>query len=866
MGIVLTRGRRIALAVIIALLINGGPAFAGQTATNVEGVVLDPSGGFVPDASVELRNEVSRYSQKTHSDANGKFKFTNVPMDPYHLVVKASGFAETTQDVEVKSLVGASIEVHLTVAAKAESVTVEASGGALLETESAAHVDVGRELIEKLDTEGNSSGLSLVITRSAPAVVTDSNGSFHPLGEHADVSYSVDGQSITDQQSKAFANQLPVDAVQSMEAISGVAPAEFGDKTSLVVRVTTRSGMGVTQPTASITFDYGSFGSPSMGANVAFGGDKWGDFLSLNGLQSGRFLDTPEFYPIHAKGNSEGFFNRADWQTSNKDTLHLNIGVTRSWFQAPNSFDQNLAGQDQRQMLRTVNAAPSWTRVIDQKSILSVSAFFRQDQISYYPSRNPFDDQPATFSQQRRLTTTGLHTDYSRTSGKHSVKVGAEYGYWYLSEGFQFGLTDPTYNAACLNSDGTANGNPSPTNPSACAGAGLQSNPGFLPGLLPYDLTRGGSLFTFNATHPVNEFSLYAQDDITLHNWTFNLGLRGDVYRGISTGQALEPRTGASYKISKTKTVLRGGYGYFFETPYNENLIVSSTTGKGGLGSGNLGGFGASAIQPGKRNEFTTGFQQAIGKYALIDAQYFWKYTNNAYDFDVLFNTPLAFPIQWRKSKIDGFGIRVSMPDWRGLSAYATLGHTRARFFGPETGGIIFNSPVDVSVFRIDHDQAFQQTTHLQYQPWKRGPWVGFTWRFDSGQVAGSVPDYATALTFPGDEQAAIGLFCSSTFATITSPIRSCAPGLAQGATRVTIPAPGTFNADKNPPRMAPRNLFDLGAGMDDILHRDRYRVSVKVTATNLTNVEALYNFLSTFSGTHFVPPRTITGEIGLHF
>src|SRR6201998_2121045 len=166
MGIVLTRGRRIALAVITALLINGGPAFAGQTATNVEGVVLDPSGGFVPDASVELRNEVSRYSQKTHSDANGKFKFTNVPMDPYHLVVKASGFAETSQDVEVKSLVGASIEVHLTVAAKAESVTVEASGGALLETESAAHVDVGRELIEKLDTEGKSSRLSLGIPRS----------------------------------------------------------------------------------------------------------------------------------------------------------------------------------------------------------------------------------------------------------------------------------------------------------------------------------------------------------------------------------------------------------------------------------------------------------------------------------------------------------------------------------------------------------------------------------------------------------------------------------------------------------------------------------------------------------------------------
>lgn len=866
MSISLRRHLLLILLIFGALVLGAGPQALAQTSTTVEGIVLDPSGGSVANAVVEIHNEVSHYSQKTRSDANGKFRFTNIPMDPYHLTTKAQGFRETTQNVEVKSLAGVSVEVHLSLAVTAESITVEASSAAILETEPTAHVDVGRELIERLPTEGTSAGLSLVITRSAPAVVTDSNGTFHPLGEHADVSYSVDGQSISDQQTKAFANQLPVDAVQSMEAISGVAPAEYGDKTSLVVRVTTRSGMGVTQPTGSVTYDYGSFGTSTVGVNVSYGGDKWGNFLSLNGLQSGRFLDTPEFYPIHAKGNSESFFDRADWQFTTKDTLHLNLGLTRSWFQIPNSYDQSLSLQDQRQALRTMNAAPSWTRVIDQKSVLNLSAFFRQDQIYYYPSTDDFDDQPATFSQQRRLTTTGLHADYAHVAGNHDLKFGTEYGYWYLSEGFQFGLTDPTYNAVCLNPDGTPNGNPTPTNPSLCSTVGLQPNANFLSGLLPYDLTRGGSEFTFNATHPINEFALYAQDDLTLHNWTINLGLRGDVYRGISTGQALEPRLGAAYKVAKTRTVLRFGYGNFFETPYNENLVVSSTTGKGGLGSGNTGGFGSSAIEPGRRNEYTSGFQQALGRFAVVDAQYFWKYTNNAYDFDVLFNTPLAFPIQWRKSKIDGLGIRVTMPEWHGISAYSTLGHTRARFFGPETGGIIFNSPVNVSVFRIDHDQAFQQSTHLQYQPWKRGPWFGFTWGYDTGQVAGGVPDYATALTFTADEQAAIGLYCGNVFATVTTPIRSCAPSLPQGATRVDIPAPGTYNPDTHPPRMAPRHLFDLGTGMDDLFHGDRYKVSVKVTATNFTNVEALYNFLSTFSGTHFVPPRAITGEVGLHF
>src|SRR5580692_12234975 len=291
--------RRNALLVLVTLLSGTGLA-AAQSNAIVEGIVLDPSGSFVSGASVEIHNAVSRFSQKTESDATGKFRFTNIPFDRYHFVVKAQGFSDYSQELDVHSQVGASLEINLKVAAAAETVTVEASAGELLETSSSSHVDVGRELLEKMPTEGSSSGLSVAIEQSAPAVVADSNGSFHPLGEHADVSYSVDGQSITDQQSKTFANQLPVDAVQSMEAISGVAPAEFGDKTSLVVRVTTRSGLGVTKPTGSVTFDYGSFGTATADANVAFGGDKWGDFLAVNGLQSGRFLDSPEFYPIHA--------------------------------------------------------------------------------------------------------------------------------------------------------------------------------------------------------------------------------------------------------------------------------------------------------------------------------------------------------------------------------------------------------------------------------------------------------------------------------------------------------------------------------------------------------------------------------------
>jgi hypothetical protein len=115
--------------------------------------------------------------------------------------------------------------------------------------------------------------------------------------------------------------------------------------------------------------------------------------------------------------------------------------------------------------------------------------------------------------------------------------------------------------------------------------------------------------------------------------------------------------------------------------------------------------------------------------------------------------------------------------------------------------------------------------------------------------------DYATALTFTPDQQAQIGLFCGNTFATPTQGITQCtSPN--RGALRVRIPADGTENDDTNPPRIAPRHLFDLSVGTDNLLRTEHTRMTLRLTAINLTNKVALYNFLSTFSGTHFVPPR----------
>ena len=81
---------------------------------------------------------------------------------------------------------------------------------------------------------------------------------------------------------------------------------------------------------------------------------------------------------------------------------------------------------------------------------------------------------------------------------------------------------------------------------------------------------------------------------------------------------------------------------------------------------------------------------------------------------------------------------------------------------------------------------------------------------------------------------------------------------------RLRLPAPGTENPDTNPARIASRNIFDMAVGSDNLFHTEKLRYTLQLTAANLTNKVALYNFLSTFSGTHFVSPRAYTMEFGI--
>ena len=851
--------RKLAIGVLVSALAALAQSIGSGT---ISGTVSDPSGAVIAGAKVELHNVVTGYAQSEVTDSNGAFRFNSVPMNNYRLTVSAPGFSPKTQDLDVHGSVPVTVNMALAVAAEATSVQVTAEG-AQVETDTSVHQDVDRNAFLKLPTFDPAGALSQAITMSTGAVAADANGFFHPVGDHAQVSYVVDGMPISDQQSKTFSTQIPLNALQSMELITGSQNAQYGDKTSLVVDATTRSGLGATQPFGSIESGWGSFGTYSESASLGFGTTKFGEFIALNGVRSGRFLDSPEFTPIHDVGNNESIFNRFDWQPGPQDAIHVDLFTARNWFQVPNSYDQ--LTQDQKQRVLTWSIAPGYQHTFNAHTLLTVNAFARRDQANYYASRDPFDDTPVTASQGRFLTNYGIKADIAFTHGIHDVKIGTQIQQTRLDEGFAFGITDPAYNPVCLTATGAPLLLPGVTNPATCSTINptYTGNPNLQPGIVPYDLSRGGSLFHFHGKHNINQYAFYITDTIKLGNLTITAGLREDQYNGLASANGIQPRLGLSYLVKRTNTVLRASYSRTFETPFNENLILSSGTGGGGLAA-NVFGSVSQPIKPGNRNEFDTGLQQGIGRWLIVDADYFWKYTHNAYDFDVFFNTPITFPIAWHNSKLDGVTARVSTIDLHGFQAYLTLGHTRARYFPPEVGGLIPLSGFPTDVFRIDHDQAYQQNAVFRYQR-KKAEWIDFTWRFDSGLVVSGVPDVAAATTLTPAEQVDIGFSCNGVFATYADPILSCT-GIGK-STLLTLPQTGTENDDHNPDRVKPRNLFNVGVGTDNLFHVEKGpRWTARFTIENLTNKVALYNFLSTFSGTHFVAPRTYQASVGYAF
>src|SRR5438876_12271457 len=160
---------------ILSLAALGAPVARAQGlggAGTVQGTVKDPTGGVMQAVEVRIANPVSGYSRTTTTDTTGKYVFSNLPPNPYHVSVAAQGFQPLEKDVDVRSGVPITLDLSLALTGTTAMVDVVGHAEDLLERDPTAHIDIDQSLMAKLPIE-TSAGLNQIVTLASPGVVAD---------------------------------------------------------------------------------------------------------------------------------------------------------------------------------------------------------------------------------------------------------------------------------------------------------------------------------------------------------------------------------------------------------------------------------------------------------------------------------------------------------------------------------------------------------------------------------------------------------------------------------------------------------------------------------------------------------------------
>jgi outer membrane cobalamin receptor len=782
---------------IVFSLLAAHPCLAQQTAT-LSGVTQDPNGAPLPGTMVVLENAVTRYTAARTTGTNGEFTFNDVPLQDYQIVASRDGFALENQPVSLRSTVPVRIEVRLRLLGQGEQIDVRASTDLLDVEATGTRTALSLNSTSHLPIPVGTRGLETVLL-SFPGFAQNANGAIHPRGAHNQMTFVIDGMPISDQLTGAFASALDPSMAESLELFTGNIPAEFGSKVSGVASVITKSGLGSGRRVFGQTeLNAAQFDTVSNSTQMGGQAGRLGWFTSVSVLKTNRFLDQVSLENLHNGGNAERSFARLDYQATPRDAIHVHAMAGRSSFQLTNLRSQAAAGQRQRQLLRDSAFWVNWTRSLDAASALEVTAAYRTSIAQLFSSPG---DTPVTADQARHLSTLTFNTRYSRLWQGHRLRAGADWQRIPLSEDFSFGITSPAFNEP--------------------------KSPDFRPTLVPYDLSRGGARFYFSSKATGNVYSGFAQDDIKWKRFTLGLGWRYDAYQFLVKGFQLQPRLGIAFHLKETGTVFRASYNRNYQTPPNENLLLSDSAQAAALAPEAvreaLGG-ARIPIRPERQDVFEMGLQQTIFGKLGFNASYYHKRSADQQDNDNFLNTGIIFPVTLSRIRVNGVEGRLVLPPVRGLQGSLSITHAHAISTPPFTGGVFLNTGAVAALtagpFVIDHDQVLSIQGTLVYQLTSR-IFLSSGVRHDSGLVANpsdpakvaADPDYADLLPY--------------------------------------------VDLRATTPRTRPRTIFDFGAGYTHT-RRDRPLWDIQFQINNLTNQTALFNFQSIFVGTRLVPPRVL--------
>jgi len=795
-------------ALIGGMLLSLGPTvFAQARIGSVQGVVKDPGGALVPNAQITVTQPVTGYRQTTQTDAQGSFKLVNLPFNTYKVRAEATGFQPAEESIDLESTVPLNVELSLSLEQTTAAVTVTTETGAMIEPDrTSSDTDIGQTILERPIGAAPSRAIESIVA-STPGFVTDDNGRMHPRGSESQVQYVVDGVPITDNLSAIFSTSLDARTLRTVEVLTGGIPAEFGDKLAGVINVNTRSGLeGPTQ--GGISFSGGSFSTGETAVDFSTHTKKLGFLTNLSASTSQRYLDPPTLDNFHNFGRTGKGFFRLDYQFDANNSLRGVFNFGGSNFEVPNRFNQEVAGQDQRQRLRDNSQNISFQHIFSANTVAQFSFFHRQNNAQLISNTL---STPVVANQDRTLQNYGAIGSLALTRRSHNIKLGGQVTITPVDEHFNFYPTEQFPDLV----DEEGNVFPNPVNNFNAA------NP-----------------FVFNQSKTGRTLSAYVQDRFTaFKNLTLDLGVRYDNYKLLIGEQQLSPRLGLAYFIPKTKTTLRASYNRLFQPPPAENLLLASSSAAAALSPIAVlqGITTVQPILPDKQNAFEAGAQQLLSQFFRLNLTVYQKRIENFSDKDQFFETGVIFPIAISSGRVTGEELRLESTDIHGFHTFVSYANSRAFGVTPITGGLFLGEdPQDLFLhglkFANDHDQRNEAQFQVSYNHRPSGLYASFSGRYDSG--------------VPVDIE----------------PGTTLADFVAQGFD------PRLFDKiDFQRGRVRPRTILDLSVGAD-LMQKERVSMNVQFDVQNLTNELFLYNFESVFSGTHVGYPRLFSGRLSLRF
>jgi hypothetical protein len=798
---------------VFCLLSLPHSAGAAGAAGAVRGTVTGPDAKPMGGVPLVLRNDITGFTAQTRTDKDGRFQFFNVPFNPYELHVEVQGFQTQHIKVDIRNTVPVDLPVALALQTISETVKVEAeAAAAVLETDSStSHIDIDKSYIEHAPAANPSRGMEALVVQT-PGFAQDENGRYHFQGAHSEQSYVVDGQPISDQIGITFSNSIDPRILQSAEVIYGNVPAEYGEKIAAVINLTTKSGLGSGPFKGDARVGAARFNGYDAGVSGGGGTARFGYFGSIDGSKSDRFLDPPNFDNLQNHGDTERVFFRLDLATEGSSNAFRVSGLLgRTKRDVPNTFSQQATNTDNKVETNDWNANFGWQSILSPTAVLDTTVFARNNRYTYYGSPN---DPSLIANSKRSLDNYGVQPVLTIQAGTaNEIKVGTVLKLYPIKERFSFGITDPNLN-----------------DPTSDA---------FNPNLAPYDLTRGGSPFLFQGDRTITYYAGFVEDTLRFANLTAQVGLRYDHASFPLSESQFEPRVGLAYYVPATKTVFRASYNRILITPEYENVLFSSSKQASSLAPPEVQAsraLGEGLILPpaARQNVYDVGVQQALGSRLRLDVDFWERRVRFVADQAQFENTGIVFPVAFDHGRLHGWNVRLDLAPLGGLTGYASVGHVRAVYNPPLAGGLFLDTgaldAVTGGPFVIDHDQNLQVQGGLTYNFGKSGLWLAASGRYDSGLVTGADE------TIVDDPDNAFAL-----------PYIRFGNGTAL-----------------DPNRVAPRTVWNFSAGAD--LARFGVPITVQVDLLNAFDEKGLYNVLSTFGGTHVIPPRTIAGRLRYTF